>query len=287
MDRDPAIHIKQSDLLKICKEEGVTFPDDFVSALMVKAHKLKLNHRVIITAKTRTASKVARTAATSDNIVAQFNSVYTGTLRNHDRRITPIHKGTRQYLALKEVATAAHHFAKDYKIKSLTDAFKIYVGLGIILIGINKVTIYRMKGADYKIRDRHENAEILKGVDPLQTQLAHVAWDRSLKNFHHLSMEVNSDQLAEIARASQEAQEAKANIQDWMDAQFDRWTFMDSMPEFSQLHGNNAKLVYTKYMAKQGQEYTNDAEKEHFQNVKDGKKIQIKGEKRQRGPNKG
>jgi len=283
MDRDPAIHVKRSDLLRICKEEGITFPDDFVANLMLKASKIKLNNRVIVMAKTKTASKIARTAATSDNVVAQFNSVYTGTLRNHDRRPTPIHKGTKQYLALKEVASAAHNFARDYKIKSTTEAFKIYVGLGITIIGAGKITIYRMKGADYKIRDRYENMEILKLVDPLQTQIAHAAWDRSLKNFHNLSMEVNQDQLADIAQASHDAKKSSADINDWMDAQFDKWTFMNSMPEFSQLYGDNAKLAYTKYMASKGQEYTNDAERQHFETVKNEKKIPIKGEKRQRG----
>jgi len=117
MDRDPAIHVKRSDLLRICNEEGVTFPEDFVDALMLKASKTKLTKRVVITAKAATANKVARNIVTSDTIVAQFNGVYMGTLRNRDRRTTSVHKGTRQYLVLKEVATAAHNFAGDYKMK--------------------------------------------------------------------------------------------------------------------------------------------------------------------------
>lgn len=287
MDRDPAIHVKRSDLLRICKEEGITFPDDFVTALMVKASKVKLNNRVMITAKPARASKIARTSATSDTVVSTFNGTYMGTLRNTGRRTTSVHKGTRQYLVLKEVATAAHDFAKDYKMKSLTHAFKLYVEYGIILIGINKITLQRMKGIDYKIRDRHENIEIVKWVDKKQVEAAREAWDHSLKNFYNLCMEVNPDQLADIARASQDAVEVKASIQDWMDAQYDRWSWKDTMPEFYQLHGDNAKLAYTKYMATQGKKYTNEAEKQHFDNVKDGKKIQVKGEKRQRGPSKG
>ncbi len=285
MIRDPAIHIRKSDLLRICQEEGITFPDDFVANLLLKASKIKLNGRVIITAKAKTARKAARTAATSDNVVAQFNSIYMGTLRNHDKRPTPIHKGTKQYLALKEVATAAHNFQKDYKIKSTIEAFKIYVGLGVVLIGAGKITIYRMKGADYKIRDQYESLEILKLVDPLQTQIAYSAWSRSLKNFHNLSMEVNTSQLADIARASHEAKKSNADINDWMDAQFDKWTFMNSMPEFSQLHGDNAKLAHTRYMASKGQEYDNAGEQQHFETVKNEKKIPIKGEKRQRSQN--
>ncbi|KKN85545.1 hypothetical protein LCGC14_0278680 [marine sediment metagenome] len=287
MIRDPAIHIRKSDLLRICKEEGVTFPEDFVSALLAKASKVKLTKRVMITAKAATASKIARTAVTSDNVVAQFNGIYMGTLHSHDRRTTSVHKGTRQYLVLKEVASAAHNFAQDYKMKYLTTAFKLYIEYAIAIIGLSKITLQRIKGVDYRIRDRHESVETLKWVDKKQVEAAHEAWDLSLKNFYSLCLDVNQDQLADIARASQEAKEAKASIQDWMDAQFDKWSYKDDMPEFSQLNGDNAKLAHTKYMATQGKKYINDAEKEHFKNVKDGKKIQAKGEKRQRGQDKG
>jgi hypothetical protein len=264
MLRDPAIHIKKSDLLRICKEEGITFPEDFVVNVMMKAAKVKLTNRVIIAPKAATKAKAARTVATKDTVVANFNRIYTATLVNHDRRPKQIMKGTAQYLTMKEVATAAYDFMQDYKLTSIDEAFKTYVGIGIILIGINKFSITRLKGADQKIRDRYENMEILKWVDPISTQLMRSAWDRSLKNFHNMSMELNIDQMGSIARAAKDAQEAQADPKDWMDAQFDKWTFLNSMPEFSQIHGDNAKLAYVKYMAKKGQ-------------------IPIKGQKRQRG----
>jgi hypothetical protein len=129
--------------------------------------------------------------------------------------------------------------------------------------------------------------EIMKWVDPIQTQLMLNAWDRSLKNFHNMSLELNIDQLGDIARASEDAKKAGADPKDWMDAQFDKWTFLNSMPEFSQIHGDNAKLAYVKYMAGKGQEHTNDAERQHFEKVKDEKQIPIKGQKRQRSQDKG
>lgn len=283
MVRDPAIHVTRSELLKICKEEGVTFPEDFVDALILKASKVKLTSRVMILTKANTAPKAARTTTTDDNSVAAFNAIYMATLVNHNKRSQPIHKGTKQYLVLKEVATAAAAFAKDFGFKTMPEAFKTYVGLGIILIGINKFSIYRLKGADSKIRIRHENMEVLDEGDSIALGIMRKSWERSLNNFHNLSMDINIDQMADIARAVLDAHIAGAVYNDWMDAQFDKWTFLNTMPEFSQLHGDNATLAYTKYMASKKQEYTNDAERQHFETVKNEKEIPIKGQKRQRG----
>lgn len=285
MLRDPSIHIKKSDLLRICKEEGITFPEDFVANLMIKASKIKLQNRVYIVTKAQAARKAARLSGTNSEAVDPFNKVYYSTLMNHNMKSKPIHKGTKAYLTLREVADNAAEFWRYFKIPSMDEAFKIYVGLGITLLG-TKFTIYRLKGADSKIRDRYENMEILENTPPMQVHLALAAWSRSLKEFHDLSLEVNIDQMADLARASQDATKAGADIMDWMDAQFDKWTFMNSMPEFSQLHGDNAQLAYVKYMASQKREFTNDAERTHFKTVKDEKEIPIKGAKLKRGSQK-
>ena len=118
MLRDPAIHIRRSDLLQICKEEGITFPEDFVENVMVKAVKKKLNNRTLVTTKARNATKAARTVVTEDNIVADFNRIYTATCLKHQIRTKPILRGTKPYLTLKEIATNAYEFHKDYGFTS-------------------------------------------------------------------------------------------------------------------------------------------------------------------------
>ena len=280
MLRDPAIHIRRSDLLRICKEEGITFPDEFVAQLMLKASKVKINNRIIITAKSKACAKAARTTATKDEIVNQFNRVYDSALKNHHIKAAVIRKGSKAYLTLKEVATNAYDFSQAYKIQSLEDAFKLYVGVGIILLD-KKFSIYRMKGSDQRIRTRYENMELLTECDQLKMGEMRNAWDRSLKNFHDLGMTPNIDQMADIVHAVVEADKSGAKYTDWMDAQFDKWTYLDSMPEFSQLHGDNAVLAYTKYMAGQKSEFANDGERQHFETLKNEKEIPIKTVKRQ------
>ncbi len=279
MIRDPSIHIKRSDLLALLKEAGVLFPDELVADMMVKASKIKLHNRVIIVAKSKARAKIARTTTTDDGIVQQFNRIYDSTLKNHHIKAAVIRRGSTAYLTMKEVATNANEFAKAYKIKSLEESFKIYVGIGIVLLS-KKFSIYRMKGADQKIRTRYENMELIASCDQIRMGEMRAAWDRSLKNFHDLSMEPGIDQLADLVYALNEADKAGASCIDWMDAQFDKWTFLDAMPEFSQLYGDNAVLAYTKYMAGRKAAFVNDGERQHFEALKDEKEIPLKKAKR-------
>jgi len=277
MLRDPAIHIKRSDLLRICKKEGITFPDDFVNSLFAQSVKHKLHNRVIITTKAGASAKVARTTSTRDDIVAQFNRVYSSAMSEHHINTAAIRKGTRPYLTMKEVATSAVNFAEEFDIKSIEEAFKYYLDLGIKLLGKN-FSIYRLKGADNKIRTRYMNLNLIfEDKDPEGTKKMAEAWAISLKTFHGLEMDINDDQYASMVLARQQADKAGAKYQDWIDAQFDRWTFMNSMPEFSQLYGDNAGMNYVKYMA--------GKEKEFKPVKKDGKKIPIQKVKRQRSGN--
>jgi len=61
-----------------------------------------------------------------------------------------------------------------------------------------------------------------------------------------------------------------------MDAQFDRFSYLNAMPEFYQLHGENSELAYHKYMASQKREYTTEEERNYFKTVKSGKKVPLK-----------
>lgn len=286
MLRDPAIHIKRSDLLRICKEEGITFPDDFVNSLFTQSVKRNLRNRVWITTKARAAVKVARTTATRDDIVAQFNRVYNSVLVDHHIKATIIRKGTKPYLTMKEVATSASTFRDAFQIGSMEEAFKYYIDLGIRVLGKN-FSIYSMKGADNKIRIKYTNLMLVfDDMDPSGTNRMAIAWRASLKSFHGLEMEINDDQYAAIVLARRLADKAGAKYQDWMDAQFDRWTFMNAMPEFSQLHGDNATMAYTQYMSGKKNEFKNENERKHFDAVKHEKKVPIKEVKRKRGSDK-
>jgi len=282
MLRDPAIHIKRSDLLKICKEEGVIFPKEFVDQLMLKSSKITLHNRVLITTKARTAAKVARTTVTQDGIVPQFNRVYNSVLTEHHIKATFIHKGSKLYLTMKEVATNAYNFREEFNI-SVEEGFKYYVNLGIQVLGKN-FSIYRLKSADNKIRIRYTNLMLVfNDSDPQGTARMADAWHVSLKEFHGLEMKINEDQYAALVLTRQEADKAKAKYIDWITAQFDKWTFMNSMPEFSQLYGDNAALAYTKYMINKKAEFKNEDERKHFETIKHEKEIPLKETKRNRG----
>jgi len=187
---------------------------------------------------------------------------------------------------MKEVATNAYNFREDFQIGSLEEAFKYYLDIAIKLLKKN-FSIYRLKGADNMIRTRYNNLMLVfDDLDPEGTKRMAKAWHHSLKAFHGLTMDMNDDQYASMVLARRLADRASADYQDWMDAQFDKWTFLNSMPEFSQLYGDNATLAYTRYMAGKKEEFKNEDERKHFKTVKDEKDVPIKTVKRKRGSNK-
>lgn len=286
MLRDPAIHIKRSDLLKLCNEEGITFPDDFVDRLFTESTKHNLRNRVLITTTAKAAVKVARTTATKHVIVAQFNRVYNSVMIEHHYKTVTIRKGTKPYLTMKEVATNAYEFRDAFQIGSLEESFKYYIDLGMKVLGKN-FSIYSMKGADNKIRIKYTNLMLVfDDLDPQGTARMAEAWHTSLKSFHGLEMEINDDQFVAIVLARQMADKVSAKYQDWMDAQFDRWTYLSAMPEFSQLHGDKSIMAYTQYMSGKKNEFKNEDERKHFEAVKHEKKVPIKEVKRKRGSRK-
>jgi hypothetical protein len=78
------------------------------------------------------------------------------------------------------------------------------------------------------------------------------------------------------------ADSIKANYQDFIDAQFDKWSYLESVPELSQLYGENAKLIYQKYMATQRQKYQTDEEQIYFKKIHETKEIPLTKDKPKR-----
>jgi len=283
MVRDPAVHIKRSDLVEILSSVNeVLFPEVLTDIIMQKAVKRNIRNRVIVTAKSRGRDKLKRTIAAEDQIVEKFNGIYNMMLQKHDIRSTQIHKTSSHYLVLKEIAKNAQECCEMFG-EVLEEGFKRYVEIGLDLLK-NKFTIYRLKGTHPKILLRYENLQKLERYeDEDGFKRMYLAWKKSLFKYHQLDFDVEDpDRLVAFIYAIEEASKLKAVYQDYMDAQFDKWSFLDSMPEFSQLYGENAGLAYYKYMASQKGKYSSEAERKYHEKVKSGEEIPIKKSKRKK-----
>lgn len=266
--RDPSIHVRRSELIELIRGEGIVFPEDCVDSMMKKAVGLNIRNRIIVTAKRKAKAKMARSLAVEDNIVERFNKIYNIQIKDHNIKTGPIYKTSKSYLTLKEIAYNAQNFCRLFNFKKLEEGFGQYIKLGISLLK-NKYSIYRLKGYDSKIILTYENFLLLSNdPTPERTQKMHEAWRRACYE-HYNSVFDTDDPNKTIAfyYAKIEADEIKADYDDWMLAQFNKWSYLDSVPEYVQLYGDDAKLTYNKYITTHAKD---KVDHEYIKRVKDG-----------------
>lgn len=268
--RNPALHIKRSDLIKL-------LPDKQADDLLFKAVKYSIRNRVFITVKSSSKKKLDRILEVETFLVDQFNRVYMGIMVEKNMRTLTIHKNSKMYLTLKEVAAQAKEFCDLFQIP-LEEGFKEYVRLGVKLLGRN-YNLYRLKGNASRVVDYFRNLQVLKeDQKPVDTFAMYKTWLKVLEVYFHVQLDVynEADKYVHFVYAREDADLIKANYTDWITAQFEKWSYLNSIPEFSQLHGDNAKLIYQKYMATSNKMYETKEEKQYFDNVKGEKKIILK-----------
>jgi hypothetical protein len=246
--RNPAIHIRRSDLLKAMKEIGFDVTMGDVNDIFKASLKYSIRNRVLITTKNR--KKVERYVEASTNLVTDFNRIYQGVVVANNIKAMAIHKGSQQYLTLTEVTNQAVEFCQLFDLGYET-GFKLFVELGLKILR-NKFSIYRLKGCASRIVEHWKSKLVIDGDDkPKQTDIMVVAWHTAVKTYYSKNIGLDDPELrSHFIYARIDADSMDADYYDWMYAQFEKWHYLNQIPHFTQLYGDNAKIVYQMYMAK-------------------------------------
>jgi hypothetical protein len=269
--RDPSVHAKRSDLIRIFRELGLD--ESRINDVMREAMKCSIRNRVNISLPSRSRKKAERLTETPESEwVDVFNGIYNATLLEHHIKDLPIHKKDPQYLSLKEITRQAMSFCQAFQVP-YEAGFKSYIELGILIL-TPKFSLYRLKAAGDRIAAL--NRDILSIADdptPELTKKMEEAWRDAMLKYAGFrpTISIPSDKYVCLIYAKKDAEELKANYNDWVNAQFEKWSYLKSMPEFSQLYGDNAKLIYKIYIGKESQ---GDAGYDKI--AKSGKKIPLK-----------
>jgi hypothetical protein len=268
--RDPSIHIRRSDFINIVQEYGLSI--QMVNDIYRKAAKLNIKNRVQVTMKAKAKRKSDRAVESDTKLLDQFNRIYQGCLISANIKAMTIGKMSPQWLTLKEVCFQAKEFS-DLNGLGYEEGFKIYTELGIKLLG-NKFGIYRLKGTALRILEYYQAKTLIENdPDPDGTDDMVTAWTQAVRVFFHTSIELENDaQRAHFIHAREDATAAKAEPYDWMCAQFEKWSYLDTLPAFSQLYGDNAKLIYQLYMTKNHKDNKTKEEQAYFTKVKNNEK---------------
>jgi len=290
MLRDPSIHMCRSDLIRILEKERVIqrildreflFAQDIVSVLLTH-YKDNIKDRIILTALAKTRKKLERTVLAEENIVEDFNKVYNAAMLANNIKTLPIKKSDPHYLTLKEIAKQAYDFCQLFDLP-LEAGFNLYVDIGIKLLD-RKFSIYRLKSYSIKIVEHYDNKILIENDStPDRTIAMAKAWQSAMSQFFGQDIKVEGiKEYIYFVHAKNDADHMQADYQDWINAQFEKWAFLNNAPAFSQLHGENAGLNYSLYMGKESKEFASEEEKTYFKNVKGEKKIQTKADKQKK-----
>lgn len=281
MQRDPAIHIRKSDLITIFNKVGID--SSIVDKIMYKAKEYNIQNRVNVTLSSNGKKKAARASVIDDKTVEMFNRIYDTFNKNNNLKILTVRKTDAHYITLKEITHQALTFCNLYDIENLTEGFKAYLSIGYELLK-SKYSIYRLKGHGQRIMDYYGAIKIIKDdAYPDKTTEMYGAWKLAVIKYFGHSLDITDPQkYMYFVKAREDADQMKADYKDWIFAQFEKWSFLNSIPEFSQYSGEQAAINYSVYVKQTAKEFKSKEEQEYFNTISNEKEIPLKGVKRKK-----
>lgn len=275
--RDPAIHIRRSHFIRALKAADLNISDAKVNDLFREAMKYSIRHRVAPELNSRPRKKAERLADTESQWVDMFNGIYSAKMAENHIASLSIHKKDPMYLTLKEITRHAVDFC-DLFMLPYDEGFKTYIQHGINILN-RKYSLYRLKAVTDRIVSTHRDIMMIQ-TDPSPDKTAEVIsmWVRAMKKYGGVDFNdtLSPDKIVCMIYAKNDADSVGASYKDWINAQFEKWSYLKGVPEFSQLYGDNAKLNYKIFMGKEKQEET-----EYDKAVKANKEIPLKKNKPQ------
>lgn len=276
--RDPELHIKLSRLGKIMSEIGYSTEDAKKVFVAMSKVGCSLPDRFVPVNSKAIRKKLSTKVDAPSKVVDVFSGIlYSMRIEMKHRGVKVPNKGTAQYSQMSQVAKDAEDFCKEFEL-GREDGMKIFCMLGIQFMkknyGINKFK-YHLD----KIYRRYEVMCRLEGEDVKELVLY---WEYLAEDYAGIAFEVGNDPEKLIHFVYMKDQLSELNLDRyfnvWMSAQFEQiHSLHGDLPEFSQLHGEEAKRRYDRYSVKEGvknksveEEFSSPEEAEYHKMLRDG-----------------
>jgi hypothetical protein len=199
--------------------------------------------------------KLTKAIGASDTIIDKFSGILFSirTQMKHKGVKVP-KKGTAQYSLMATVAKDAQDFCKEFELE-LEDGMKIFCTLGVEFMKSN----YGLNKFSYYLEKIYRRYEVLCKLDGSDTKDLVKHWEYLVIEYTGIELEVGNDpeKLIHFVYMWDQLVELKYDdiYEHWLNAQFDQIHSLHSdIPEFSQLHGEEAKRRYDRYVAKRAAE---------------------------------
>lgn len=253
--RNPSLHILLSDLEKVLAKTGDKTPKETAMLILRLSVPYHIKNRYLVRGNAgarKKAEKLIIASSKSDYTVEQFNGLMASLRQQRgEKRVRNIVKGSSEWLMLKEITGLAREFVEMYEFEPVEEGYKTFIQVGMELMG-KKFSINKYKFYAPKIHEFHEAKVVLsEDTDPENSKIFWEIWMEIMQSHAGTTLDILvPEKFINIIYARQEADEADAEYEDWIEAQFEELAFLNAIPELVQLHGPNAKERYSRYMVK-------------------------------------
>ncbi len=254
--RDPAVHIKLSSLVTVLGKAQVAKPTETAMRILRLSVPFTIRDRVTVTGDAKTRKRASRVIAANKKTeitVERFNLLLTScrTAIGH-KSISPIRKGSNDYITLKEVMMLACEFTVSCEIESVEEGCKTYIQLGLELMKYsNQYGLNKFKYYDKNIYTAYESLDMVAhDPKPKRTRKFHDIYVQLLAEYAGIERDLlKPEDYVCFLYARLEADRAGAGIEEWLRSQFEEIGRMFSgIPNPNQLFSVNALKRYYSYV---------------------------------------
>lgn len=249
--RDPALHITRSKLKLVLDKLALKVSDDDMVELFRLAKPYQIRDRYHIETNTKTAKKAQKLVDSENPYVDKFQNLLISirTELKH-QYVQTIRKNDSQYIVLKEVSQSALEFVELFEISTVNKGFEDFIRIGLQLIG-KKYAINKFKYHKERIFTAYESLIVIRKDKFKDNTLdVHRYWQEATMQYGGWEKDLTNDtDYVNFVYAREAADEEDADYEDWIQSQFVGLAWLNVIPEVGQLHGEQAKKRYDKYMS--------------------------------------
>lgn len=262
--REPSIHITKSQFEEILNTLEVNnFP---VEAFFVIARKEAINHRAVLVSNNKNTKRVKNILLASKGDAALVADIlYATRIKLKHRGVRKINESnSREWANCKKLAEICNTFCEDFKFDTREGFIKY------IEIGLKRMTDYRnLMQRLISMQDNITNQvsaemELAEDNDPGYTKDIHDYFIKKIANATGIyeSYENQPEKYVHFMRLGKLMEERDWNSIWFIDAQFESLAWCNGLPEPSQMYNEKAIERYNKYLYKNKNKQSLEAEPE-------------------------
>lgn len=253
--RDPAIHVRRSDLIKIL--EDVRFSSnigqllDMADKIVVAGRKYSLKGRTHIELTKESKKKAERVVSATVEHTDLFNNILCQErLALSHKGLRPIKRTDSDYAMLSDIVVMAVEFHETFVFEDTRESFRIFIEHGLKFMGkrygLNKFKYYKERiFSVYESSQLLLNDKNIEVTNALYTSYREHVMEAAKFDFKCID---DPEKYINFYYAAEHVDQLGCDPGAWITAQFMGLAFANAIPDLVQLHGDNALTRYQKYL---------------------------------------